>query len=272
MNRPYTAQSPYSLTPTERIESPRRGRRYAGGHGSADRYADPYGEPDGDLITDTLPPYPGDYDPDGPIEDYDDYDIDEASVDRRWMWIAGIAGAILFVAVIAASLILGGGDSGSVSATIASSQGAPTSSSAPEPSAPRVAAPPSLPPETVTTVTPSPTPSATATPTAQPVLPPPQAAPPPAAVAPGTVTYRITGDRSLIDLVTVIYTDQRGALVTDVNVALPWSKTVVLDPGVTLSSVTATSVRGQLNCSITDANGAVIAAQNSNSFITNCTR
>ncbi|WP_370331958.1 hypothetical protein [Mycolicibacterium hippocampi] len=280
MNRPYTAQSPYSLTPTERIESPRRGRRYAGGHGSADRYADryadgyadPYGEPDGDLITDTLPPYPGDYDADGPVEDYDDYDIDEASIDRRWMWIAGIAGAVLFVAVIAASLILGGGDSGSVSATIASSQGAPTSSSAPEPSAPRVAAPPSLPPETVTTVTPTPTATATATPTAQPVLPPPQAAPPPAAAAPGTVTYRITGDRSLIDLVTVIYTDQRGALVTDVNVALPWSKTVVLDPGVTLSSVTATSVRGQLNCSITDANGAVIAAQNSNSFITNCTR
>ena len=90
--------------------------------------------------------------------------------------------------------------------------------------------------------------------------------------APGTVTYRVTGNRELIDLVTIIYTDQRGALQTEMNVALPWSKTIVLDPGVTLSSVTATSVRGQLNCSITDAGGNLIASQNSNSIITNCTR
>ena len=99
----------------------------------------------------------------------------------------------------------------------------------------------------------------------------PTAAPAPAA-APGTITYRVTGNRELIDLVTVIYTDQQGALQTELNVALPWSKTVVLDPGVTLSSVTATSVRGQLNCSITDAGGNLIASQNSNSIITNCTR
>jgi len=97
-------------------------------------------------------------------------------------------------------------------------------------------------------------------------------APPPPAAAPGTVTYQVTGDRRLIDLVTVIYTDQQGALVTDVNVALPWSKTLVLNPGVRLSSVTATSVAGKLNCSITDANGALIAVQNNNSIITNCTR
>lgn len=268
MNRPYTAQSPYSLTPTERIRSPREGRRYGGGQDTAH---------DGDLDTDTLPPYDGyddGYDGYGPVEDYDDYDIDEARVDRRWMWIAGVAGAVLFVAVIAASLILGGGDSGSVSATVASDTStAPTASAAPEPtSAPRVAAP-SLPAETVTTVTP--TPSATAeapTPAPAPVLPPAQAAPPAPAAAPGTVTYRVTGDRNLIDLVTVIYTDQQGALVTDVNVSLPWSKTVVLNPGVTLSSVTATSVAGRLNCSIADANGALIAVQNSNSMITNCTR
>ncbi len=36
--------------------------------------------------------------------------------------------------------------------------------------------------------------------------------------------------------------------------------------------MTATSVAGQLNCSITDANGALVAAQNNNSMITNCTR
>jgi len=82
----------------------------------------------------------------------------------------------------------------------------------------------------------------------------------------------VTGNRNLLDLVTVIYTDSQGALQTDVNVALPWAKTVVLDPGVTLSSVTATSVTGQLNCSITDAAGTAIAAQNNNTMIANCTK
>ena len=84
----------------------------------------------------------------------------------------------------------------------------------------------------------------------------------------------LPGDRQpqLFDLVTVIYTDEQGALQTDVNVALPWTKTVVLDPGVTLNSVTATSVAGQLNCSITDASGTAIAAQTNNTMIANCTQ
>ena len=47
---------------------------------------------------------------------------------------------------------------------------------------------------------------------------------------------------------------------------------MVLDPGVELSSVTATSVTGQLNCTITDGAGAMLAAQTNNSMITNCTR
>jgi hypothetical protein len=124
---------------------------------------------------------------------------------------------------------------------------------------------PSLPPETVTTVSPSPTAEAAAP---APV----EAAPPPPTAAPRTITYRVTGARQLLDLVTVIYTDARGALQTDVNVALPWAKTVVLDPGVELKSVTATSVAGQLNCSITDAAGALIATQNNNTMIANCTQ
>ncbi|MDA2894386.1 MmpS family transport accessory protein [Mycolicibacterium sp. BiH015] len=275
MNRPYTAQSPYSLTPTERIRSPRGGGRRSGRYGGYGTDTDDPGRYD-DLDTDALPPYHGsDYDAedDYDAENYDEY-LDEARLDRRWMWIAGVAGAILFVAVITASMILGGGDSGSVSATVASPL--PTSS-APEPSAaptPRVAVPaaPSLPAETVTTVSPTaetPVPEPT---TPAPLLPAPQAAPPPAAAAPGTVTYRITGNRALLDLVTVIYTDAQGALQTDVNAALPWSKTIVLNPGVTLSSVTATSVSGQLNCAILDANGSPIAVQNNNSIITNCTR
>jgi hypothetical protein len=205
-------------------------------------------------------------------DDYaDDDEIYEyyEPLDRRWVWVGGVAGAVLLVAVICTVVILGGGDSGSVSATVvpptATSQAPATTSQAP-PAArtPRVLPPvASLPPETVTTVSPSP--SAT-------VAPPPVAAAPPPAPAANTVTYSITGTRPLIDLVTVIYTDAQGALKTDLNVSLPWNKTVVLDPGVTLSSVTATSVTGQLNCSIIDGAGATIAVQNSNSMITTCTR
>jgi hypothetical protein len=198
-------------------------------------------------------------------EEYEDYE-DYEPIDRRWIWIAGVAGAILLVAVICTVVILGGGDSGSVSTTINPSAPSTTTqpavtTSAPvaTPSAPPPAA--SLPPETVTTVSPT----ASAPPSDAPT----DAAPAP---APNTITYRVTGARSLIDLVTVIYTDAQGALQTDVNVALPWAKTVVLDPGVTLGSVTATSVTGQLNCSITDAAGTAIAVQNNNTMIANCTK
>jgi hypothetical protein len=212
----------------------------------------------------------GDYE-EGDYEEYDEYG---EPIDRRWIWVAGVAGAILLVAVICTVVILGGGDSGSVSTTVTApatttvappattSQPAATASAPPvatTPSGPPPAAP--LSPETVTTVTPS----ASAPPSDAPT----DAAPAP---APSTITYQVTGNRSLIDLVTVIYTDAQGALQTDVNVALPWSKTVVLDPGVTLSSVTATSVAGQLNCSITDASGTAIAVQNNNTMIANCSK
>jgi hypothetical protein len=238
MNRPYTANSPYSLSPTERIPS--------------------HGDDGGETVDLDRERY-GEYDGLEQLEDYDEYE-DYEPIDRRWIWIAGVAGAILLVAVICTVVILGGGDSGSVSTTIAppatTSQPAATTSA---PSAPPPAA--SLPPETMTTVTPT----ASAPPTDAST----DAAPAP---APNTITYRVTGSRSLIDLVTVIYTDAQGALQTDVNVALPWAKTVVLDPGVTLSSVTATSVVGQLNCSITDAAGTAIAVQNNNTMIANCTK
>ena len=244
MNRSYTAHSPYSLSPTERIPS----------HGG-----------DGGETVDLDRERHGEYDGlEAGLENYEEYE-DYEPIDRRWIWVAGVAGAILLVAVICTVVILGGGDSGSVSTTVAPpatmSQPAPTTArpAATTPSAPPPAA--ALTPETVTTVTPT----ASAPPTDAPTA----AAPAP---APSTITYRVTGSRNLIDLVTVIYTDAQGALQTDVNVALPWVKTVVLDPGVTLGSVTATSVMGQLNCSITDAAGAAIAVQNNNTMIANCTK
>ncbi|HEX9832521.1 MAG TPA: hypothetical protein VGA66_05430 [Mycobacterium sp.] len=238
MNRPYTAHSPYSLTPTERIAT------YSG---------DDLGELDYEGLQD----YPDDG------EYAEDTAYDEESIDRRWMWIAGIAGVILFIAIGTTGVILGGGDSGSVSATGTSS--GPTATSAPvTTSAPPAPLVPSLPAETVTTVSPT----AETTAAAQPEV----AAPPPPAVSPRTVTYRVTGNKPLIDFVTVIYTDQQGALQTEVNVALPWAKSVVLDPGVELKSVTATSVGGQLNCGIYDASGALVAVQSNNSMIATCTQ
>ena len=245
MNRSYTAHSPYSLSPTERIPS----------HGG-----------DGGETVDLERERHGEYGLEAGLEDYEEYE-DYEPIDRRWIWIAGVAGAILLVAVICTVVILGGGDSGSVSTTIAPptpTTTRPAATTSAPPAATTPSAPPptaALPPETVTTVTPT----ASAPPTDAPI----GAAPAP---APSTITYRVTGSRNLIDLVTVIYTDAQGALQTDVNVALPWAKTVVLDPGVTLSSVTATSVTGQLNCSITDAAGAAIAVQNNNTMIANCTK
>jgi hypothetical protein len=199
-------------------------------------------------------------------DDYDDVRYYTDQDDRKWLWVASVAGIVLLIAVAGTLMILSGGDSGMTSATVSpeTSRAAPYPSGAP--SATRKPSATALPPETVTSVTPTPTaaaPSVTAQPT--------EAAPAPAA-DPRTVTYTVSGNRQLFDLVTIIYTDQQGALRTDVNVALPWTKQVTLDPGVSLSSVTATSVAGQLNCSITDGAGATLAAQSNNTIIANCTR
>lgn len=275
--------SPYGTTSTERFgEHSTRPGPYDPDDNFRSRYrsSDDSGYRTGDGGADYA-----DYDAyvgGGSDEDIDDeiYEYYDPA-DRRWMWVAAVAGVILLVAVICTVIILGGGDSGSVSATVTSSA-APTTSqptttpaqdatSKPVPSPTPAPAPPAagMSPETVTTVTP--TPQATAEPTPEPA--PPGAAAPPEAVAnPRTITYTVTGTRQLIDLVTIVYTDQQGALQTDINVALPWTKTVTLDPGVELKSVTATSVAGQLNCAISDANGTVLVQQANNTMIATCTQ
>jgi hypothetical protein len=266
MNRPH---STYSATSTRRTAT--RGGR-TGGYADVadyDGYEDPYEGPYDE-------PYQGPYQ-DSRDEDFDGFD-DEIyeyvdPIDRRWIWVAGVAGAILLVAVICTVVILGGGDSGSVSKTIAASTptSAPPATATAPPVLTSVAPPPApsapLSPETVTTIAPSPTAGPTATPTAN-------AAPPPvdATAAPRTITYQVTGTRPLLDMVTVVYTDSQGALQTDFNVALPWARTVTLDPGVELKSVIATSLTGQLNCSVTDSSGATLVAQANNSMIATCTQ
>ena len=95
MNRPYTAHSPYSSSPTERIPS--------------------HGDDGGETVDLDREPYDEYQGLEDDFEDYDDYQ----PIDRRWIWVAGVAGAILLVAVICTVVILGGGDSGSVSTTVA---------------------------------------------------------------------------------------------------------------------------------------------------------
>jgi hypothetical protein len=165
------------------------------------------------------------------------------------------------LAVIACVVIVNGGDSASTSATIV----VPPSRSMT--ATPRTA----LPPETVTTVAPRPQqPSPTAT-SATPDIPPPAAVPPPE-VSERTFTYRVTGTKGLLDIVTIVYTDAQGAPQTDFNVSLPWSRTVLMNPGTELRSVVATSLTGHLNCSITDSVGQPISISTSSAMIATCAR
>jgi hypothetical protein len=152
--------------------------------------------------------------------------------------------------------------------TTPSTSSASSASSAPRPSASPT---PVLPPETVTTLTPSVGP--TRMPTAAPRLGlGPQALPPQATVNPRAVLYSVNGTKQTLDLVNIVYTDAQGYPQTELNVALPWSKVVVLNPGVQTQSVIATSIYSHLNCSIVDAAGQPVVVSTNNSMIATCTR
>jgi hypothetical protein len=202
--------------------------------------------------------------------------------DRRWRPVVAVAGAVVATCAIATAVILNSGDSATTKATI----GAPTptprtlmTQPSTQPSTPRATAPPSasttpqLPPETVTTLTPAPSVGPTRTPTAapRPGLPP-QALPPQATLNPRAVLYSVIGTKQLLDLVNIVYTDAQGYPHTELNVALPWSKVVVLNPGVQTQSVIATSIYSHLNCSIVDAAGQPVVVSTNNSMIATCTR
>jgi hypothetical protein len=177
----------------------------------------------------------------------------------RWRWVAGVAGAVLVLAVIGTVVIVRGGDSATTTARIQPPAVARPSATTPRPAATTPST--SLPPETVTTVTPSAT-----TPTV--------AAPPPTPhVDQRTITYTISGTRQPGDFVTVTYIDGTGAPRTEFNVMLPWRKIVTPATGdMLLKSVTAVSLASHLNCSITDRNGLAVAAQDFNTIATTCNR
>jgi hypothetical protein len=108
-------------------------------------------------------------------------------------------------------------------------------------------------------------------PAATPTVLPPQAVPPPA-LNPRTVVYTVTGTKQLIDLVNIVYTDARGFPVTELNVSLPWTKAVVLNPGVQTQSVIASSIYSHLNCAIVNAAGQPVVIRTNNSAMATCTR
>jgi hypothetical protein len=115
------------------------------------------------------------------------------------------------------------------------------------------------------------TPSAAPAPTPT-AAPPATVAPPPIALNPRTVVYSVTGTKQLLDLVNIVYTDAQGYPQTEFNVSLPWTKVVVLNPGVQTESVIATSIYGRLNCAIVNAAGQTVKTSTNNTTVATCTR
>jgi len=178
----------------------------------------------------------------------------------QWRRVAMTAAGVLAAAAATIVVVRTGGaatttgDAGSArpTRTVVATAGPRTSS--PPPTAVTVTVP-GLPPETPVTVAP---PSATATALAQPM------------VDPREIVYTVSGNQRPDDPVTVVYADETGALRTVANVSLPWTLTVV--PDVPVNYVTASSAGSQLNCWITDASGATVAAQTDNTITTTCNR
>ncbi len=196
-------------------------------------------------------------------DDDDDDGVVYYEESTGWRWVAGVAGAVLVLAVIGTFVILRGGDTATTTGRIQPSAPAPVparpSATTPQPAATTPST--SAPVETVTTVTPTAT-----TPTG--------AAPPPTPdVDQRTITYIISGTRQPGDFVTVTYIDGTGAPRTDFDVMLPWTKTVTpAGADMLLKSVTAVSLASHLNCWITDGNGQAVAAQHFNTIATTCNR
>ncbi|PND57099.1 hypothetical protein CRM90_13190 [Mycobacterium sp. ENV421] len=177
----------------------------------------------------------------------------------QWPRVALTVGGVL-VAATATTFVVRTGDAAS---TIADSSTTPTRTvvaipgprTSTPPPAPVTVTVPGLPVETPVMVPP---PSAAAAPMAQ------------ATVDPAEIVYTVAGNQRPDDPVTITYADEVGALRTVENVSLPWRLTVV--PTVPVNYVTASSNGSQLNCWITDARGATVAAATDNTISATCNR
>lgn len=204
--------------------------------------------------------------------------------DPRWRPVAAFLGVIVAVGAVATAVIINSGDSASTKATVGPGPrpvtSAPHTTAPPNASAspaPGISHAPQL-PETVTTLAPpiaAPQGPITAAPLPT-YLPPrglaPTPQPPTAALSPRTVFYSVAGTKQLLDLVNIVYTDARGYPQTEFNVSLPWTKMVVLNPGVTTESVIAQSIYSHLNCSVVNAEGQVVVTLTNNSPMVTCTK
>ncbi len=177
----------------------------------------------------------------------------------QWPRVALTTAGVL-VAATATMYVVRTGDAASITdsggaeptRTVVAIPGPRTSTPAPAPVTVTV---PGLPVETPVRVTP---PGAPAAPLAQPM------------VDPGEIVYTVAGNQRPDDPVTITYADEAGALRTVENVSLPWRLTVI--PTVPVNYVTASSNGSQLNCWITDARGATVAASTENTISATCNR
>ncbi len=178
----------------------------------------------------------------------------------QWPRVALTTAGVL-VAATATTYVVRTGDAASITAesdgaeptrTVVAIPGPRTSTPAPAPVTVTV---PGLPVETPVRVTP---PGPAAAPLAQPM------------VDPGEIVYTVAGNQRPDDPVTITYADETGALRTVENVSLPWRLTVI--PTVPVNYVTASSNGSQLNCWITDAHGATVAASTENTISATCNR
>jgi len=173
--------------------------------------------------------------------------------------VALTTGGVL-IAAVATTFVVRTGDAASITAdpgvtptrTVVAIPGPRTST---PPPAPVTVTVPGLPVETPVRVPP---PSPAATPLAQ------------AQADSGAIVYTVAGNQRPDDPVTITYADEVGALRTVENVSLPWRLTVV--PTVPVNYVTASSNGSQLNCWITDARGATVAASTDNTISATCNR
>jgi hypothetical protein len=134
----------------------------------------------------------------------------------------------------------------------------------------------SSPPATPVTVSVPPAGSETLVSIAPPPIPSPDA-PPDAAQAPPDdsmrqIIYTIAGNQRPNDPITIVYADETGALRTEENVVLPWSKVVLPSRDAPVTYITASSYGSQLNCWISDVNGVTLVSQVDNAITATCNR
>ena len=165
----------------------------------------------------------------------------------RWLWIVAAAAVLLVAGLVLALVIVS--SSSMESTTVAplpqSKTTSPNPTMMPGPTTTRV------PTTRVPTTTRAPLPLPLPFPTLEPTT----AARPPGPTATETVVYTVTGEGRAIN---ITYVDTGGIMQTEFNVALPWSKQVILSaPAKNSASVAIVNVGRDVTCSVT-VNGAQV--------------